>query len=41
MADVDVRWLQRIENYERALAALQRALTLSASRPPSELEQQG
>ena len=41
MADADVRWLQRLENYERALATLERALTLAASRPLSELEQQG
>ena len=37
MADADVRWLQRLENYERALATLERALTLAASRPLSEL----
>ena len=41
MADADVRWLERLENYERALASLERALTLAASRPLSELEQQG
>ena len=40
MADADVRWLQRLENYERALATLERALTLATSRPLSELEQQ-
>ena len=39
MADADVRWLQRLENYERALATLERALTLAASRQLSELEQ--
>ena len=32
MADADIRWLQRLENYERALATLERALTLAASR---------
>jgi type II secretory pathway component PulJ len=41
MANADVRWLQRLEKYERALATLERALTLAASRPLSELEQQG
>ena len=41
MADAVVRWLQRLENYERALATLERALTLAASRPLSELERQG
>ena len=39
MADADVRWLQRLENYERALASLERALSLAATRPLSELEQ--
>ena len=41
MANADVRWLQRLENYERALATLERALLLAATRPLSELEQQG
>ena len=41
MANADVRWLQRLENYERALAALKRALSLTATRPLSELEQLG
>ena len=41
MADADMRWLQRLDNYERALATLERALALAASRPLSELEQQG
>lgn len=30
MADADVSWLQRLENYERALATLERALSLAA-----------
>lgn len=41
MADADVRWLQHLENYERALATLERALSLAATRPLSELEQLG
>ena len=41
MADADVSWLQRLENYERALATLERALSLAATRPLSELEQLG
>ena len=41
MADADVRWLQRLENYERAVATLERALTLAANRQLSELEQLG
>ena len=36
MVDADVRWLQRLENYERALAALERALTSLRSRPTFE-----
>lgn len=32
MATADVRWLQRLDNYERALATLQRALSLAAER---------
>jgi len=41
VADADVRWLQRLENYERAVATLERALTLAANRQLSELEQLG
>ena len=41
MADADVRWMQRLENYERALATLERAVALAANRPLSELEQLG
>ena len=41
MADADVRWQQRLENYERALAKLERALSLTAIRPLSALEQLG
>ena len=41
MATADVRWLQRLDNYERALATLQRALSLAAERSLSELEKQG
>ena len=41
MADADVRWLRRLENYERALATLERALSLAANRPLSELDQLG
>ena len=37
-SNTDIRWLQRLEDYERALATLERALTLAASRPLSELE---
>ena len=41
MATADVRWPQRLDNYERALATLQRALSLAAERSLSELEEQG
>ena len=41
MTNRDVRWLQRLENYCRALAALQRAIAIANKRALSELEQQG
>ena len=37
----DVRWKQRFSNYQRALARLQEAVALQATRPLSNLEQQG
>jgi len=37
----DIRWIQRFDNYQRALQTLSRAVALSAERPLSELEQQG
>ena len=40
MAD-DIRWQQRLSNYRRALAQLQKAVDLSHVRDLSELEQQG
>ena len=40
MATADVRWL-RLDNYERALATLKRALSLAAERSLSELKEQG
>jgi hypothetical protein len=41
MAEADVRWLQRLDNYGRALATLSRALAIAEQRPLSELEEQG
>ena len=41
MAKADVRWLQRLENYGRALATLQRAVAMAKQRALSELEEQG
>ena len=37
----DIRWIQRLENFQRALATLQRAIELGRARPLSELEEQG
>lgn len=37
----DIRWHQRLANYRRALAQLQKAVDLSRMRDLSELEQQG
>jgi nucleotidyltransferase substrate binding protein (TIGR01987 family) len=41
MADADLRWRQRFDNYERALQVLERGVALARQRPLSELEQQG
>ena len=41
MVDPDVRWLQRLENYGKALAALTRAVGMARRRQLSELEEQG
>ena len=41
MADPDVRWRQRFDNFERALQVLQRGVDLARQRPLNELEQQG
>lgn len=41
MADQDIRWQQRLANYNRALAQLTRAVELAQARPLSELEKQG
>ena len=41
MADADLRWRQRFDNYERALQVLERGVELARQRPLSELEQQG
>ena len=37
----DIRWKQRFENYQRALAQLTETVELAATRPLSKLEQQG
>ncbi len=37
----DIRWKQRFDNFQRALAQLTLAIQLMAQRPLSELERQG
>ena len=41
MDDRDIRWQQRLSNYQRALAQLRAAVWLRRERGLSELEQQG
>ena len=41
MSDQDIRWQQRLANYNRALAQLTRAVELAQTRALSELEKQG
>ena len=39
--DEDIRWKQRFQNYQKALATLKNAVELAASRELSDLEKQG
>lgn len=41
MEDNDMRWEQRLRNYNRALAQLQKAVEITQSRELSNLEEQG
>ncbi len=41
MTNDDVRWLQRFDNFQRALLVLGRGVRLAQERELSELEQQG
>lgn len=41
MTGSDLRWLQRFDNFQRALLVLERGVRLAQSRELSELEQQG
>jgi len=41
MADLDVRWRQRLANYRKALAQLDAAVNLAQSRELTDLERQG
>ena len=41
MTSEDIRWLQRFDNFQRALLVLERGVRLAQERELSELEQQG
>lgn len=41
MANEDIRWIQRFNNYQKALARLGDAVALTEERELSDLEQQG
>lgn len=41
MAESDLRWRERFDNFQRALQVLERGVQLARSRELSELEQQG
>ena len=41
MSSPDIRWIQRFQNYSKALQTLRQAVQLSKERPLSDLEQQG
>ena len=41
MKHQDIRWRQRLQNYQQALGNLTRAVELSRQRPLSDLEEQG
>lgn len=41
MSSPDIRWIQRFDNYKRALAQLRKAAVLAGERKLTELEQQG
>ena len=41
MTSEDIRWLQRFDNFQRALLVLERGVQLAQERELSELEQQG
>lgn len=39
--ETDIRWLQRLQNYTKALSNLTEAVELATQRPLSNLEKQG
>jgi len=41
MSSEDVRWIQRFNNFTKALSQLQEAVALAKQRPLSKLEEQG
>ncbi len=41
MVEKDIRWIQRLANYESALSQLLSAVELAQTRPLTELEKQG
>lgn len=41
MDNKDIRWIQRFNNYKKALARLSSAVELNEERPLSDLEEQG
>jgi hypothetical protein len=41
MLNKDIRWIQRSNNYKKALARLTSAIELNQERPLSDLEEQG
>ena len=41
MSAQDIRWIQRFNNFTKALLQLQEAVTLAQQRPLSKLEEQG
>jgi hypothetical protein len=38
MTDIDIRWKQRFQNYQKALAQLAEAVALKQHRPLSNIE---
>ena len=41
MSTPDIRWIQRFNNFKKALSQLNEAVTLAQQRPLSKLEGQG
>jgi len=41
MENKDIRWIQRFNNYTKALAQLEKAVLLAKTRPLTDIEKQG